>query len=696
MKYYIPTSSLNLDNILQAESISPFTFYAERETGYKQFEVIRELKGIDKIVLFEYPVRFTINDPNRYNYPLLIEVEDDIQLSRDSLHCESMGVFTYSKTLFLTPTNCRLFFFSESDYKLTTINTRSNKSIKHYEKYQIFSTTTGLLLKEMPIVEIEKRDCLTNSLEALTDKIKGMLYAHILGQSISISPELAHQKRLTQDIYDTISGIIANPSMSERLKPRLYNLLEEFKSIDSIEKDNELKFNSYLDTELEQYGVSASTLMNLLKRWNVWKPIHLKLSKEWGCDFLPQMPELISRGDLKKLGEDVERHTEKSIANYRKTMPHPSLSTIHYDGEKIIIEDLPIITIAVNYIINNKLTQDQLSAHRAELCLGIINEIKAYYFCEFGEDSWNKNVRAYVNTLYSHIQNLGIPFNIQSVENSELLAISAFLLKGNNIDNYLTFLKMNKIADYRCPLILWGVLCGYMEMSKDVLSNVLTMEYYEEVYRCLFKKEMFKAKWDDIKNIINNEDDSVDSNEFDSLLKSITKECPGARKDEPIYRDLYCHYGLSKELLEKIKIDNRLNKGKSVQKGVVRVIEKLLNSSKPTRRTKKNTTKNDAATLLLEIDYGTIPFYKDSNAWVLIQSMVPLQIRENVQKTFFWLQKEYQKGNSSNYYAKASRENSAVIEALKRMLLKKEYIVGKYEKDIEKIINYLHAQYDKR
>ena len=646
--------------------------------------------------MFQFPVSFSINDPNRYNYPLLIEVNDDNQLAGDGFRCESTGIYTYGKTLYLTPTNCRFYFFSESAYKLTTINTRSNKAIKYYEKYLIFPTTNSLLLQEMPIVGIDRRKNIANNLEPHTDKIKGLLYAHLLGQTLSIRPELAHQKRLSQDIYDTISGIIANPSMSERFKPRLYNLLEEFKSIDSIERDNELIFNSYLDTELAQYGVSASTLMNLLKRWNVWKPIHLKLSKEWGCDFLPQMPELVSCGDLKRLGEDVERHTEQSIANYRKTMPHPSLSTIHYDGEKIIIDDFPIITIAVNYIINNKLSSEQLSAHRAEHCLGIINEIKACYLCEFGEDSWNKNVRTYVNTLYSHIQNLGIPFNIQSVENPELLAVSAFLLKGNNIDNYLAFLKMNKIADYRCPLILWGALCGYMEMSKGVLSNVLTMEYYEEIYRCLFKKELFKAKWDDIKIIINNEDDSVDSNELDLLLKSITKECPGARKDEPIYRDLYCRYGLSKELLEKIKIDNRLNNGKSVQKGVVRVIEKLLNPSKPARRTKKNTTKRDATSLLLEIDYGTIPFYKDNNAWDIIQQMVPLQLREDIHETFVWLQKEYQKGNGSRYYAKASRENSAVIEALKRQLLKKEYIVGKYEEDIEKIINYLHAQYDKR
>ena len=99
MKYYIPTSSLNLDNILQAECISPSPYYPSRDTGYKSIEVIQELRGINRIVLFQYPVRFTIDDINRYNYPLLIEVEDDYQLQGDCLQSESNGIYTYGKTL---------------------------------------------------------------------------------------------------------------------------------------------------------------------------------------------------------------------------------------------------------------------------------------------------------------------------------------------------------------------------------------------------------------------------------------------------------------------------------------------------------------------------------------------------------------------------------------------------------------------
>lgn len=693
MKYYIPTSSLNLDNILQAECISPYPYYISRDTGYKSIEVIKELRGINKIVLFQYPVRFTIDDPNRYNYPLLIEVEDDYQLQGDALQSESKGIYTYNQTLHLTPTNCRLFFYSENAYRLTTINTKSNKSIKYYENYRIFPTTAGLTLKEMPAINIDERGCLADNTETLDDKKKGLLYAYLLGQKLSLSPELAHQDKLTQDIYNVISGIIANPSMSEMFMTKLNVLLDEYKSVDAIEKENEQKFSSYLNSDLGRFKFLSSRLMDLLKKWDVWDFIYRRLSKKWDCNTLPLMSELITRDDYKRLGDIVERHTEQSIASYKKTMPHPSLTSIH-NNNQIDIEGLPFITIAVNYIINNKITTEQISAHRADYCLGIINEIKTYYINEFGEDSWNKNVRTYVNNLYSHIQNIGFPFNIHSIENAELLAIAAFLLRGQNIDNYLTFLKMNEMSDYCCPLMLWGASCGYMEMNKDILSDVLNTEYYEEIYRCLFKIDMFKAEWKEIKNEIKETDVFADHDKFIVFMDAISNGCKTARKDEYIYRILYNQYGLSAELLDVIKEDKRLNRGKPVQKTVISNIEKLLKPAQKTKNTKKRKRNLDTNSLFPGTDHSTIPFYSDNGAWDIIRTMVPLQIREKTQMDFVWFQKEYQKGDRSNYYAKASRESSTVIEALKRMLLKKEYVKGMFEKEIEQIIQYLHYHYD--
>ena len=62
MKYYIPTSNINLDNILQSECILPPTHYNQRISGYNSFEQIEQLRSFSSIILFDYPVHFTIND----------------------------------------------------------------------------------------------------------------------------------------------------------------------------------------------------------------------------------------------------------------------------------------------------------------------------------------------------------------------------------------------------------------------------------------------------------------------------------------------------------------------------------------------------------------------------------------------------------------------------------------------------------
>ena len=500
MKYYIPTSSLNLDNILQSESISPSSFYAMRKTGYKTIEVLCEFKGINnKLLLFRYPIRFTIEDPNRYNFPLLIEVEDENQLTENKLCLESDGVFSFSDIIYLTPTNCRLFFFSEHAYKLTTINTSSNKAIKFYTNYKIFPTTTGLQLREMPFFRVPDESYYPESHETELDKKKGLLYAFLLGQNLSVSPELAHQNKLTQDIYDIISGILANFSRSEMFKTKLCTLLEDYRGVDQTEQKNYLRFNNSLDVELGRFKFLKSGLITLLKKWEVWDAVYRKLSKKWGCEMLPTMSGLNSREDFKKLSDEVERRTQLSIDYYKRTKQNCSLDVIGFK-DKITIKGQPLLSIAANYIVKNQLIPEQLSAHRKDVCLGMINEIKDFYIAEYGDKAWNDAPRSYFNTLYAHIQNIGTTFDIKAINNMEMSAIAAFLLKGHSIDGYLVYLKMKEFSDYTGPLVLWGALCGYMEMNKDVLSSIISMDHFEDVYRHLYGKDIYKAVWEQTKD----------------------------------------------------------------------------------------------------------------------------------------------------------------------------------------------------
>lgn len=77
MKLYIPTTSLNFNNILSTESISPKGFYASRGFGYSRWFSIPENNLDGAILLYEYPAVFTRPKSDLEDHPLLIEIETD-------------------------------------------------------------------------------------------------------------------------------------------------------------------------------------------------------------------------------------------------------------------------------------------------------------------------------------------------------------------------------------------------------------------------------------------------------------------------------------------------------------------------------------------------------------------------------------------------------------------------------------------
>lgn len=508
MKYYIPISSLNLDNILQSESISPASFYTYRKTGYKSFEIIPELRGINQIVLFECPIRFFIND-NRYNYPVLIEIEDETQLSSSMvLHCENR-VCLYNKTLYLTPYNCRIFFFSEAAYKLVVINTKDNKSIKCYNKYHIYPTVEKLgALHDMPLVKTLSDQTLGSSDETQNDKKKGVLYAYLVGQNMSLTPDLARQKYLTQEIYNTYAGIKAylktNQEVPDIYKERLAEQLESYKAVDTIECKNQSIFNEYFKKDTDQYKIETAKLIDFLRSHNEWENMRKKLSNAYNVPMLPLVSELHSNNDYSDLIEQVEQHTKQCLNFYKKGRPQPSLTAVHSNDNFIAIEGKDLLNIAINYVVDNELTQNELAANRAEICSKMINQIKNYFITKIGynEEQWKDDPhRRYALQLYNSIKNYHDSFSLNDIigleYGNEFIIIAIFLLYGDSIDSYLKCLLKYEIVDYSMPLALWGALCGYMEMNRDLLSEVMTDETYKQIYERLYGTQLYKAAFND-------------------------------------------------------------------------------------------------------------------------------------------------------------------------------------------------------
>ena len=487
MKYYIPTSNINLDNILQSECILPPTHYNQRISGYNSFEQIEQLRSFSSIILFDYPVHFTINDTGRYNFPILIEIEDEYQ-SNDFDKLQE-GVYVCNHAIQITPSNCRVYFFSKQAYDLTLINTKSNKSIKFFSKYTILPDTFGLKTKPFP--DINTLNCNPSPCEdKYIDKQKGAMYAYLLGQKLSLSADLASLLKLDQEIYNILTSLIATPSLSSTFGIKLSKLVEDYRKIDSIEKYNQKVFDEELDNALG--NISKGDFIGVLNKLGLWDTCFEDLCKKRNCHLLPNVDTLVSSSDYTMFRNEIEKRTISNIEKHQSNIKE-SLQGISVNGYNIVIENMNLVNKTIEHIIENDLTPEALSAHRMAVYMGIMQSIVPIIKISIGEEKWNASMeRNYINNLHAHIEDPGVPFDINSINNKELKAIACFILRGHSFSDLTALLKLNAIEDYRASLVLWGTLCGYYGMNRDSLQLVLSGENYEDVYKKLFGKELGK------------------------------------------------------------------------------------------------------------------------------------------------------------------------------------------------------------
>lgn len=490
MKYYIPTSNINLDNILQSECILPPTHYNQRISGYNSFEQIEQLRSFSSIILFDYPVHFTINDIGRYNFPILIEIEDEYQ-SNDFDKLQE-GVYVCNHAIQITPSNCRVYFFSKQAYDLTLINTKSDKSIKFFREYTILPDTFGLKTKPFP--ELSTLNC--NPLpceDKYIDKQKGAMFAYLLGQKLSLSADLASLLRLNQEIYNILTSLIATPSLSSTFGIKLSKLVEDYKKVDSIEKKNQKVFDEELDNALgKRFKFLKGRFIGVLNKLGLWDTCFEALCKKWNCHLLPNVDALVSSSDYTMFRNEIEKRTINNIEKHQSNIKE-SLQGISVNGYNIVIENMNLVNKTIEHIIENGLTPEALSAHRMDVYMGIMQSIVPIIKISIGEENWNTSVeRNYINNLHAHIEDPGVPFDINSINNEELKAIVCFILRGHSFSDLTALLKLNAIEDYRASLVMWGTLCGYYGMNRDSLQLVLSDENYEEVYKKLFGKELGK------------------------------------------------------------------------------------------------------------------------------------------------------------------------------------------------------------
>ena len=104
-KIFIPTTSLNFNNILSTESISPQAFYTSRGFGYSRWYPIPENNVSGCILLYESPAKIIRPKSDLEDHPLWIVLETDKEFPK-----LKNGIRYTQQTLYFNPQNTEFWF----------------------------------------------------------------------------------------------------------------------------------------------------------------------------------------------------------------------------------------------------------------------------------------------------------------------------------------------------------------------------------------------------------------------------------------------------------------------------------------------------------------------------------------------------------------------------------------------------------
>jgi len=654
MKYYIPSSTLNISNILSSGSISPYSYYGKRKFGIKTFEPIKECEKFkDHIILFgKYPLFSIISDKESYPVCIEIEIPDNIVVPSNI-----PDVCYVSKTIFISPSNISFVFENEEFLNKSLFWIDISEEAKFFDQYK-----DKFILRE----SINETINLTSS--TLNDLI--------IEQTSDIDAEVMKDWKIDK-VRGTLCGLFIGA-------------------------------NGFEDLDENGIGYRRNRIKELISQLLHIFDGHTKLVNQ---------TYLLQRSALSEFTKNEQRIHQLC------TVPTSGQLEILYNADTDV--RINFYNKLLNRILSNSdfLTQQEVCQDGGKLLSTL-----------YGNRWKNSSDYHYLIQLYNNVTKYD-HFDLNFNESIILRSFAAFVQRGlgewDKLRDYLNE-RNDSLSDRRFIYALYGANNGFSVLSKTLTDTAdISDSALKEFIFDLNVISMIDSDYVAIENIIFEEvkndpellSEEVENREQHGDIDEIELHIwqKGIREfaiEKAIKRD-------KKKLiptLEEALIENGNNTDYYVFLKLLATYEGWNSSSKVWLRmqehfvpdyysrigilnskvTQKGVAADNSPSLFgpsIEENGEKLnakrPFYEDSYAWETIRTMIPLQIRERTQKDFMWLQQEYQKGDNSKYYAKASRENSTVIEALRRLLLKRDYIKGMFEKEIELIIQNLHHQYDK-
>jgi hypothetical protein len=709
-KLYIPTTTLNFNNIMASESISPAGFYSVRGFGYKRFDKVAP-NCLDKRMLFydKYP-NFTVDDEELESYPLVIEVSSS-DLNEDVIKGYNNDVFYSEETIYLNPFSTKIYFRSETEKRRTLSKVEQSLNTKMVSIYQ-----NSILVKPAEVASFDWRN--TDIVDSHDDfakhiskdrrinKLKGFLYAYLLGANRSLSHEVVVLKKSAKELRNTISAILTNPDgyANYKQKEELDILYQKINNAFHYADGTDAIVQNLLKHKSEEYN--CPNFIDILRKENLYdtwfqsqgfkpsyrvRPFNLSFShknytkkNEYNSNDAEENQKYFD-GYFTELDNAIGRYVKSTntIINGLPVLQHCNrVSSIpadktgfqaklfneyaeeHWNSEEFLISRLDFATAG------GKLFKEELG------------------------NSWeNSPSKSYINDLRKNLAS-HTPFKLNSVPNLTLQSFAVFCQKGEeDIDKLEDYLISNSIADFRIAFSLWGIVFGFANLPKTLTNELFLSDdnkYKSEIYKYIFKQvhgiELegefeTRNKQGDITTLLKQDDKTfknikTESQKATTIQQQASEiEIEYRRKIKQIPKITNSQIDLVVEILKErqfvindklLDVISKIDKKFDKRTNLFKAIKKSLGY---TEQDKSIQHKNQNSLFENMCEPIGRDFYKDRNIFYYIESMIPNDQREKVKAEIDWIQKAH----CENGYKKKSGEwvkledhtNTAVIRHFK-------------------------------
>lgn len=609
-KFYIPTSSLNFNNILSSESISPKAFYTARSFGYARWINIPENPFENSIVLYEDLCSF-VRPPSDYeDHPLLLEVTlDDYECS--NLVALSNHLYLCDRTLYINPFSSSLYFFSENDKRIALSLSDSSLETKFTHLYaKKIIAIAPPSVSYQPIendADIQPLNSAEIEKDKRTNKMKGLLYGYYIGAILSASKENVKKLNTAREIQNIQAAILASfdHKATSQQRDRLKSLYAAFQpevpflaKLSSLVKEKSI-FDSIVTLVRVEYGYIKG-------EFDVDRVISQLLAGQYNSEVKNPVMERTS-ALIKQIKADIV-HQSSPVSDSDSEVVVIDNSLVHMKLQSLSDDDEKLCKAWLNEVLSKDVYSGKVSTFKEALSDDVTKKAK-----EVHDGEWKGSYQEVtLNALRRHVRGDEFPH----VWNNDILSsISALLVRGDDWQKLLEFMQGKEMTDYRIAYAMYGTINGFANLPRDFTDVLFAQNrnyianIYKEFYGQLFGRSVIiTAKQsplvetpivssieEDIPDIENDgksnagltskpvskENDPVQHDKpqalesFDSMMADICEKCKGAKKDEKMYHELFVRYGgINPEFVDAVCDESIF--GKKVQQGVKQVLAKYL------------------------------------------------------------------------------------------------------------------------